>query len=92
MKNNLLPLSLTGVFFLVTVACGVLLCYYNGSMRELQDTQARNNILNYRRTVLNSLLNETVEYSKKNPGIEPVLQPFIGAGKTTMPAGRPPGK
>ena len=94
MKNNVLPLCLTGVFFVATVASGGLLWKYNGSMHELQDTQVRNNLLNYRRTVLNSLVNETVEYSKKNPAIEPVLQPFIGAGKTTMPApaGKPPGK
>ena len=60
-------------------------------LRDVQRAMA--NVQVYR-TFFASLVNETVEYSKKNPAVDPILE---GAGikpKSTMPAtpNKPAGK
>jgi hypothetical protein len=53
----------------------VWLCYtFISRTRELRNLQAKANVVNYQQAVLNSLLNEAVEYGKTNSAITPLLQ------------------
>jgi hypothetical protein len=58
-------------------------------LRELQMTAAQ---INNSRALLNSLAAEVVEYSKKNPTIDPVLEALgVKPAKTTTSAAPKPG-
>lgn len=85
-RENRAPIS---VFLIVlTVLAGVLLILqvssvvaskgfcsrYMASNRELRTLQRQATLINNNRTVINALVNETVEYSKKNPTIIPILE------------------
>ena len=47
---------------------------YISNTRELRSLQAQANMINNNRTVINALANDTIEYSKKNPDIDPILE------------------
>jgi hypothetical protein len=74
MKNNQLTLILVILFFLTTLATGMLVIGYNLSMRKAQDAQLRAKNAVILGKVFNQLIGESVEYNKKNPAIEPILQ------------------
>ena len=72
----------------------VWLCYTVISRtRELRELQGRANGVNYRAVGVQSLVNDAVEYSKKNPAIEPLLESLgvkqrTNAAVTNKPAGK----
>jgi hypothetical protein len=74
MKNNQLTLILVILFFLTTLAAGGLIILYNRSVHKLQDAKLRANNAVVLGRVFNQLVAESVEYSKKNPAIDPILQ------------------
>jgi hypothetical protein len=74
MRNNQMTSLLVGMLFLLTLFTGWLTLKYNWSLRDLQQVQAKANSVNTLRNTLQSLAAETIEYSKKNPAIEPLLQ------------------
>ena len=74
MKNNQLTLILVILFFLTTLATVGLIVRYKISLRGLQDARARANDAVILGKVFNQLIGESVEYSKKNPAIDPILQ------------------
>jgi hypothetical protein len=74
MKNNQLTLILVILFFLTTLATGLLVVRYNSSVHKLQDAKLRANNAVVLGRVFNQLITESVEYSKKNPAIDPILQ------------------
>lgn len=74
MKNNPLTTVLLGVLTL-SALLSVGLCWrYISNTRELHSLQTQATIINNNRAVINALANDTVEYSKKNPAIEPILE------------------
>ncbi len=88
MKNNQLTLILVIVFFLTTVAAGGLIFMYNNGFHKLQEAQGRGNNAVNLRTVFQQLISESIEYSKRNHAIDPVLAPVTNraaanAGSTT---------
>ncbi len=74
MKNS----PLTTVLLVVAVIASLsatLLCYlYITNARELRDAQAKVAQINNSRVLINSLVGDLVEYSKKNPAIDPILE------------------
>jgi hypothetical protein len=74
MKNSPLTTVLIGVLT-VSALASVLLCWsYNSRIRELRQLQTQASMINNNRTMINALANDAVEYSKKNPAIDPILE------------------
>ena len=94
MKNSPLTKALL-VLVVVISLWSVYLCWsYNSKSRELRTMQAQVGFINYRQQVVQALLAEAMEYSKKNPAIDPILE-AAGAKmpKTNAPsATKPPSK
>jgi hypothetical protein len=69
---------LTTVLLALVVAsalASVVLCYmYNSNTRELRSLQGQAALVNNNRTVINALAADAIEYAKKNPSMEPVLE------------------
>jgi hypothetical protein len=74
MKNNPMTTVLLGVLT-VSALLSVGFCWrYVSTTRELRSLQTQANLINNNRTMINALANDAVEYSKKNPAIEPILE------------------
>jgi len=59
---------------------------YNFAFHKLKRLEPELVTANNARNIIQSLLNESVEYSKTHPDIKPVLQPYIAAPKTPATA------
>ena len=93
MKNS----PLNGILLAALVVSSlwsVWLCYtVIARNRELRQLQARFAGVNHNQQLLTALANDAVEYSKKNPAIEPVLQSIgINPRGTTTSTNKPAGK
>jgi hypothetical protein len=73
MKRNLIGVLLAGIFCLSVLATAFLSFTYVRSARELQKLQHQAGLVNANRTRINALAAEAVEYSKRNPAIDPIL-------------------
>ena len=74
MKNSPLTTILVGVLAVISLWSLVLCGMYVHRSRQLVDLKNRAAAINYRQNAINSLVNDTVEYSKRNPAIEPILE------------------
>jgi len=85
---------LLGVLTLSVLGSVVLCWLYISSVRELRSLQTQASMINKNRAVINALANDTVEYSKKNKEIDPILQSVgLKPGKTNLaPATKPAAK
>jgi hypothetical protein len=93
MKNNALTNLLVGLVVLSVLATAGLAYIYVRSVQRLNQLQLQTAVINRNRTLVNSLASEALEYSKRNPAIDPVLQsvglkprPGVGA---PQPAAKP---
>lgn len=73
MKSNSLAVLLVGVLALSTLATAALSFTYVQSMRKLQKLQAHASVINQSRAMMHRLVAETIDYSKRNPAMEPIL-------------------
>ncbi len=73
------------VVLTISALASVVLCYrYLAAARELRQLQVQAAMVNQNRTLIGALATETMEYSKKNPAIDPILEaagikPKLGA-------------
>lgn len=74
MKNNPLITILLGVLTLSVLGSVVLCWLYISNTRELRTLQGQAAMINNNRGVINALAADTVEYSKKHPAIDPILE------------------
>jgi hypothetical protein len=74
MKNSPLTTILLGVLTVSALASVVLCWLYISNTRELRSLQSQANIINNNRAVMTALANDAIEYSKKNPAIDPILE------------------
>jgi hypothetical protein len=74
MKNTPLTTMLLGVLTLSALASVVLCWLHISNTRELRSLQAQAAQINSNRAMINALVNESVEYSKTHPAIEPILE------------------
>lgn len=89
MKNNQMLAALTGVF----VACALLTFFvflkYRSSLNFLNQTQVTAAyVKSVEEPMMNSLLKDTIDYSKKNPAVLPILQSLTNT-TSRPPAGAP---
>jgi hypothetical protein len=94
MKNTPLTTILLGVLTLSALASVVLCWLYISNTRELRSLQTQATLINNNRSIINALANDTLEYSKTHPAIDPVLESLgFKPGKasptaTTKPANK----
>ena len=92
MRSNPITNLLVGLVALTVLATAGLTIYYVRLVQKLNVLQLQNAVINRNRTLATSLVNDAIEYSKRNPALEPVLQ-SIGiktkAGVTTAPGVNP---
>ena len=96
MKNNLLAALLAGLLLVLGLGASFQSLRYLFMLRRVGNMQNQANQYNFRLNLTQALVNESVEYSKRNPAIDPILQQFrfkVTTGtNTTPPAGKPGGK
>jgi hypothetical protein len=74
MRNNAFTHLLVGLAALSIVATAGLAFYYVQTVRKLNLLQSEVANKNRNRALINALVNDTLEYSKRNPAIDPLLQ------------------
>jgi hypothetical protein len=74
MKNTPLMTILLGVLTVSALLSVVFCSLYISSTRELRSLQTQASFINNNRTIINALANDTLEYSKTHPAIDPVLE------------------
>ena len=77
MRNNPVAATLLGMLLVSTILSAVLTYRYIASLRRLRGLQPMILQINYNRNFMQALLNETQEYSKKYPSLEPLLHSFV---------------
>jgi hypothetical protein len=76
MKHNRLAAVLVGVLFVGAGSTVWLSANYYFSLKELERINGRHLVINNTLGMVQSLAGEAVEYSKRNPTIDPLLQPY----------------
>lgn len=76
MKSNLFCTLTLGLFLVCALYTVWLSVRYFFSVQELQQLQSQYVTVEQTRNAIQSLANEALEYSKKNPRIDPLLQQF----------------
>lgn len=74
MKSNPVTSLLMAVLFVNAVFTALMTFNYVRSMRALQTLQTQRAVMTRELNIFNALVNDTLEYSKRNPAVEPVLQ------------------
>ena len=87
MKNSPLATALIVIVGFFTVMIVFLSVVFELHMKRFQKLQPQVvNVQNYQ-NIVNALANEALEYSKRNPAIDPILEPVgVKPGKTTPSA------
>lgn len=87
MKNNPLTTVLLGVLTCSALA-SVVLCYlFVTNTRQKNSLQSQANLIVYNRNFVGALVNDALEYSKKNPDIDPILESLrLKPGKSASTA------
>ncbi len=87
MKKSPLTVLLLGVLAASAVASVIFCLLYLLNTRQMHRFQAQAAMLQYRQTLINSLASDALEYGKKNPAINPILEASLGVKPTqTAPA------
>jgi hypothetical protein len=84
---------LTALFVLSAATALAFSGWYVISLRQLQSTQASLAAVNRNKMVARALIADALEYRKRNPAIDPVLQAanlLTPSLNTNAPAPRPP--
>ena len=89
MQKSPLTAILLTVLLVNVLATAVLAFSYIWQMREAQRLQLQINSINQTRNLVQALANEAVEYSKRNPGIDPLLQSVGLKAPKSSPAPAP---
>jgi hypothetical protein len=74
MRNNSFTALLVGLLFVSAVAAAVQVLRLSVATRDLRRIQPRVIEIQSHLNVAQALLNDTLEYSKHNPAIDPLLQ------------------
>lgn len=74
MKNQLWTVMLIGLLGVTVLAAAILTLIYVQSTRKLNKLQVQANVITQYRSRMHALANEAVDYSRRNPAIEPILR------------------
>jgi hypothetical protein len=96
MRPIFFPALLVGLLLVSAVAAALLMVRVSFATRDLRRIQPKIIEINARMNLAQALLNDTLEYSKRNPAIDPLLQSMkfktnaatgaTGAAKQPAPA------
>ena len=90
MKSNALASLLTGAVMVCALTVAWLSIRYFFTLRELQKLQGQYVFMNNTRNAAQALASEAVEYSKRNPAIDPILIQYeIKPRATNVPPSAP---
>lgn len=96
LKNNLLSMLLAGVLTLTSIGAAVMIYTYIQTATKVQHNQGLITVINRNQGSLQNLANDAVQYSRRNPAIDPLLQSLGFKARTTTnqpaagaPAARP---
>ncbi len=78
MKNSSTTAVLLGLLAVSAVASALLSAFYIGNAREFRKLNSQVMFINQRTAAISSLANDALEYSKRNPAIDPILE-SVGA-------------
>ncbi len=86
MSRNYFAFILAGLVLVLAVLCAWFAERYAFSTRDLRRIQPQVAAINNRLNLAQALLNDTMEYSKRNPAIDPLLQSLNLKTNSTPPA------
>jgi hypothetical protein len=90
MKSNASNSILTGLLGISLLLSVIFCLQFIFQTRELRKLSGQVNNINMYRNWVQSLAAECLQYSDKNPAINPVLESVgLKAGKTNLPAAKP---
>jgi hypothetical protein len=93
MKNTPLITFLLGALTLSALASVVMCWLYISNTRELRTLQSQAGFINNNRALITALANDTMEYSKTHPQIDPLLEAVGFKPSKAAPAvSKPPTK
>jgi Tfp pilus assembly protein PilX len=94
MKNNPMTTVLLGVLTLSALASVVLCLLFTTNTRQRNLLQSQATSIMNKRTIVNALVNDAVEYSKKNQAINPLLESvgFKPGNSASAPTNKPTAK
>ena len=88
-KNNPLAVTLvTGLFLSALLTCWFATWWLLGT-RELHNLELQYQAMNQTSSAVQALANEALEFSRKNPAIDPILQRYDLKPKGPGPASTP---
>jgi|SRR6187402_2807393 hypothetical protein len=73
-EKNFLPLILIGLLFVSAIISAVCATLYVQSSVELRGLQMQAATMEQKRALTRALAQDAIEYSKRNPAIDPILQ------------------
>lgn len=73
-KRDSLAVLLVGMLFVSAIISVILAVWYGFNVRDLRRLQPQTAASQARLNLAQALLTETLEYSKRNPAIDPLLQ------------------
>jgi hypothetical protein len=90
MKNSSTVNVLLAVLAASALASLILCGLYISRSRDLRSLQSQQVMARYRQAFYNQLANEVLEYSKKNPSIDPIVDTYLRpkAVNTNKPASK----
>jgi hypothetical protein len=90
MKNTPLTTVLLGALTLSALSSVVMCWLYISNTRELRNLQSQAAFINNNRAIITALANDTLEYSKTHPAIDPLLESVgFKPGKAAPAANKP---
>jgi hypothetical protein len=92
LRNNAFTHLLVGLVVVVVMATSFLAFSYIRSVRKLNVLQLQTALISRNRTLANSLVNDVLEYSKRNPAVDPILQSIGAKPRAGAPANQVPPK
>ncbi len=90
MKNNQLIAMLVGILFITTAAAAWLAFKYTSTVRARRQIAPELVFVHNEEGVINALAADVIEYSKRNPAINPVLKEFNLPSGGSAPAAAGP--
>lgn len=85
--KNRLPAVLIGLLLVSAVTAAVFTVVFIQSNRDLRRLQAQAATIQNNRAVAQAMANDCLEYSKRNPAIDPILQTIGLKPKPQAPPG-----
>ena len=90
MRNNSFTALLVGLLLVSALAAAVQVLRITFATRDLRRLQPRLVEMNVHWNLAQALLNDTLEYSKRNPAIDPLLQSMNFKTNSASGAAGPP--